>query len=126
MKALVLSVFLALQAAPTAAPVQLDPEAEARAQDLMRETRCMVCAGESILDSNAPMAIDMRRFVRERVAMGEDEEQVRQALVDRFGHEVLMRPPLDGRTALLWITPLALLGLGGALLYGSMRKKRPA
>ncbi|XBQ16267.1 MAG: cytochrome c-type biogenesis protein [Oceanicaulis sp.] len=123
MNALVLSLVLALQAV-TGAPETLPPEEEARAQDLMREVRCMVCAGESILDSNAPMALDMRRFVRERVATGEDDEQVRQALVERFGHEVLMRPPLDGRTAILWITPLLLLVFGGALLVGAMKKKR--
>lgn len=119
MKMVILAAALALQAAPADLPV----EDEARAQDLMREVRCMVCSGESILDSNAPMAQDMRRFVREQVALGSDDEQVRTALVQRFGHEVLMRPPLDGRTAILWLTPLLLLGLGGALLFTTMRKR---
>ena len=103
---------------------ELAPVDEARAQDLMREIRCMVCSGESILDSNAPMALDMRGFVREQVALGTDDDGVRQALVDRFGHEVLMRPPLDGQTAILWIAPLVLLLFGGAMLLTSMR--RPA
>ena len=99
----------------------LPPAEEARAQDLMREIRCMVCSGETILDSNAPMALDMRRFVREQVAAGRNDDEVRQALVDGYGHEVLMRPPLGLQTTFLWIAPLVLLGFGAALLMGSMR-----
>jgi cytochrome c-type biogenesis protein CcmH len=120
MKALFLALALSVQQVPT---TDLPADEEARAQELMREIRCMVCSGESILDSNAPMALDMRRFVREQVATGQSDEAVRQSLVDRFGHEVLMRPPFDGRTAILWLTPLALLGFGGALLFGSMKRK---
>ncbi|PWE17034.1 cytochrome c-type biogenesis protein CcmH [Marinicauda salina] len=118
MKALAIALALVVQAGP-----ELPPEEEARAQDLMREVRCMVCAGESILDSNATMASDMRRFVRERVGEGMDDAEVRGALVARFGHEVLMRPPVDARTAPLWLAPLILLGLGGALLIAAMRKR---
>jgi len=119
--ALILAAALQVQAADSQT---LPPEEEARAQALMRETRCMVCAGESIMDSNAPMALDMRRFVRERVASGETDAEVQQALVDRFGHEVLLDPGFSGRTAILWLTPLLLLGFGGALLAASMRNKR--
>lgn len=113
----ILTLSFALQAAP-----ELTVQDEARAQDLMREIRCMVCSGESILDSNAPMALDMRRFVREEVAAGANDDAVRQALVDRFGHEVLMRPPLDGQTAFLWIAPLVLLAFGALMLFTAMRK----
>lgn len=119
--ALILAAALQVQAADAQT---LPPEDEARAQALMRETRCMVCAGESILDSNAPMALDMRRFVRERVASGQSDAEVQQALVDRFGHEVLLDPGFSGRTAILWLTPLLLLLFGGALLAASMRNKR--
>lgn len=119
--ALILAAALQVQAADAQT---LPPEDEARAQALMRETRCMVCAGESIMDSNAPMALDMRRFVRERVASGETDAEVQQALVDRFGHEVLLDPGFSGRTAVLWLTPLMLLLFGGALLAASMRNKR--
>ncbi|MFW6300009.1 MAG: cytochrome c-type biogenesis protein, partial [Oceanicaulis sp.] len=108
--------------APTAGPA-LPQEEEARAQDLMREIRCMVCAGESIMDSNAGMAVDMRRYVREQVAQGQSDGEVRQALIERFGHEVLMRPSFDGRSAPLWIAPLVFLAFGGALLYATMRKR---
>lgn len=119
--ALILAAALQVQ---SAGPQPLPPEDEARAQALMRETRCMVCAGESIMDSNAPMALDMRRFVRERVSSGESDAEVQQALVDRFGHEVLLDPGFSGRTLILWLTPLLLLGFGGALLGASMSKKR--
>lgn len=118
MKALLLILALALQAGPS-----LPSEEEARAQDLMREVRCMVCAGQSIGDSDAPMAQDMRRFVRERVAAGQTDRQIRDALTERFGHEVLLRPRLDTRTAPLWIAPVLFLVLGGGLLYTTMRKR---
>jgi cytochrome c-type biogenesis protein CcmH len=117
-KALILA--MALQAAPGG----LEPEEEARAQALMREVRCMVCAGESVMDSNAPMAQDMRRFIREQVGEGLSDADLRQAMVERFGHEVLMRPTFDARTAPLWIAPLILLLLGGALFFTAMRKPR--
>ncbi|MGY6629088.1 MAG: cytochrome c-type biogenesis protein [Oceanicaulis sp.] len=117
-KALILA--MALQAAPGG----LAPEEEARAQALMREVRCMVCAGESVMDSNAPMAQDMRRFIREQVGEGLSDADLRQAMVERFGHEVLMRPTFDSRTAPLWIAPLVLLLLGGALFFTAMRKPR--
>ncbi|MGJ3231296.1 MAG: cytochrome c-type biogenesis protein [Oceanicaulis sp.] len=126
MTALILALALALQAAPGAAGPALPQEEEARAQDLMREIRCMVCAGESIMDSNAGMAIDMRRYVREQVAQGRTDGEVRQALLERFGHEVLMRPSFDARSAPLWIAPLVFLLFGGALLLTTMRKKRRA
>lgn len=118
LQALILA--LALQAGQP----QLAPEDEARAQALMREVRCMVCAGESVMDSNAPMAQDMRRYIREQVGAGAPDPDVRQALVERFGHEVLMRPGFDARTAPLWIAPLILLMLGGALFFTAMRKPR--
>lgn len=118
MTAFLISLLLVFQASP-----DLSTEDEARAQNLMREIRCMVCAGESILDSNADMATDMRLFVRERVVAGEDDREIRQSLVDRFGYEVLLRPPVDGRTLPLWIAPIVFLLLGGGLLYGAMRKR---
>lgn len=117
------SVILALALAAQAVPAGLPADEEARAQDLMREVRCMVCSGESILDSNAPMAQDMRRFVREEVAQGSDDDQVRQALVERFGHEVLLRPPLTPATFILYAAPILFLLFGGALLFTSMRKR---
>jgi len=124
MMRLVTAAILAVMAACAhAQEAMLPPEQEAEAQTLMREIRCMVCSGESILDSGAPMARDMRIFVRERIAEGADADGVRQALVERFGHEVLLRPPMEARTALLWIAPVLFMALGGALLFTAMRKK---
>jgi len=119
MKALVLALALAAQQT-----ADLPPAEEARAPGLMRAIRCMGCSGDPILDSNAPMALDMRRFVREQVAVGRDNDDVRQALTNRFGHEVLLRPVFDDRTALLWFTPALLLAFGGVLLFGSMKRRR--
>ena len=120
MKTLILALALAAQSVPSGA---LPSDEEARAQALMREVRCMVCSGESILDSNAAQAQDMRRFVREQVALGADDDAVREALVQRFGYAVLMRPPLDANTILLWVAPVLLLVMGGGLLANSMRKR---
>jgi len=121
MKALILALVLAMQSTPTIGG--LPEEEEARAQALMREVRCMVCSGESILDSNAAQAQDMRRFVREQVAQGADDDAVREALVQRFGYAVLMRPPMDSNSLLLWAAPVVFLALGGGLLITSMRKR---
>jgi len=116
----------ALQTAEPAAETALSAEDEARAQVFMREVRCMVCSGESIADSEAPMAQDMRRFVRESFAEGKGESEVRDALVERFGHEVVMRPPMDARTAPLWLAPIVMLLGGGALLVSAARRRKKA
>lgn len=116
-KALILIAMVAAQGPA------LSEDEEARAQDIMREVRCMVCSGESILDSGAPMAGDMRTFVRERVAEGSTDDQVRDDLVERFGHEVLLRPPFSGGTLVLWLGPLAILLGGGALLVAAMKRR---
>jgi len=117
-------IALALQAAAPAPDVELTAEDEARAQIFMREIRCMVCAGEAISDSEAPMAQDMRRYVREAFAEGRTEPEIREDLVERFGHQVLMRPPMDARTAPLWLAPIFFLMIGGALLLAAARRKK--
>ncbi|WP_019961430.1 cytochrome c-type biogenesis protein [Woodsholea maritima] len=117
-----LILVLALQSvSPT-----LSEAEEAHAQDVMRDIRCVVCSGESILDSQAGVARDMRTFIRERVSEGYTSEAIKDALVTRYGDEVLMRPPVNGRTSLLWLAPLIFLGLGGGLLYGASRAKKSA
>jgi len=118
MKLLLVILALAVQSGP-----ELTQDEEARAQDLMREVRCMVCAGQSVGDSDAGMARDMRLFIRERVEAGQSDGEIRDALVQRFGHEVLLRPRLDARTAPLWIAPALFLVLGGVLLFTAMRKR---
>ncbi|WP_230481380.1 cytochrome c-type biogenesis protein [Sphingomonas sp. Leaf21] len=125
-----MSLFLALAlAAGTAAPdygnTQLaDPHAEARARALMGELRCVVCQGQSIADSDADMAADMRALVRQRIARGETPEAIRRWLIERYGDYVSYDPPLSGATALLWATPILLLGVGAWIARSSFRKAR--
>lgn len=93
----------------------MDARAEAEARALMREIRCLVCEGQSIADSDADMAVDMRRLVRTRVAAGESPDQTRAWLVERYGDGVSYRPPTGGAGWPLWAVP-ALVLAGGAWL----------
>ena len=89
-----------------------DPRQEASAKTLMESLRCLVCQGQSIADSDAEMAGDMRALVRQRIAAGESPGQVREWLIQRYGDYVTYDPPFSWLTAPLWIAPLLLLGLG--------------
>ncbi|MES2989321.1 MAG: cytochrome c-type biogenesis protein [Pseudomonadota bacterium] len=98
---------------PTLAYTQLaDPAKEAQAKILMEKLRCLVCQGQSIADSDAEMAGDMRAMVRQRIQAGESSDQVHKWLIQRYGDYVSYDPPLSWITAPLWIAPLVLLGLG--------------
>ncbi len=110
-----------LPAAPLAYQQLDDPAMEAKARVLMHELRCLVCQGQSIADSDAPLAGDMRHEVRARLLAGESPADVRRYLVDRYGNWVTYNPPLDGSTALLWLAPLAFLALGLWLAWGRLR-----
>ncbi len=103
--------------------VMSDPAKEARARELSRELRCMVCQNQSIDDSEAPLARDLRLLVRERIAAGDSDRQVIDFLVARYGEFVLLRPRFNPHTLLLWlIPPLALFGGGFALWHYSRRR----
>src|SRR6187551_2388376 len=103
--------------------VMSDPAREARARDLSRELRCMVCQNQSIDDSDAPLARDLRLLVRERIAGGDSDNQVIDFLVPRYGEFVLLKPRLSPHTLLLWLLPpLALAGGGLALWFYSRRR----
>jgi len=99
-----------------------DPEQEAKAQALMQELRCLVCQGQSIADSDAEMAGDMRHLVRERIARGERPQAIRAWLVERYGHWVSYRPGGEASWP-LWFAPLVLLLLGGMVALGRLRRK---
>lgn len=90
-----------------------DAAQEARARSLFRELRCVVCQGQSIDESNADLAADLRQIVREKITEGESDEAIKTFLVERYGVFVLMRPPMRSDTYLLWFGP-ALLFLFGA------------
>lgn len=107
------------------ADVQLpDPAQEAEARTLMGTIRCLVCQGQSIADSDADMAGDMRSLIRERIAAGEKPAAVREWLVSRYGDYVTYDPPLSAFTAPLWIAPLLLLGLGVWIARASLKRRR--
>jgi cytochrome c-type biogenesis protein CcmH len=103
--------------------IMADPAKESRARDLSRELRCMVCQNQSIDDSEAPLARDLRLLVRERIASGDSDAQVIDFLVARYGEFVLLKPRLNQHTLLLWLVPpLALLG-GGLALWAYSRRR---
>lgn len=116
---------LALAAGVPAADLPLsDPQAEARATQLMESIRCLVCEGQSIVDSDADMARDMRALVRGRISDGESPDAVRDWLVARYGRQVSYRPPFDATGALLWLAPVLLLGAGAIVARASFRRRR--
>jgi len=105
--------------------VMADRAKEARARDLSRELRCMVCQNQSIDDSDAPLARDLRLLVRERIAGGDSDSQVIDFLVARYGEFVLLKPRFTLHTLLLWLLPpLALIGGGLALWFYSRRRSK--
>lgn len=105
-----------------------DPALEARAHNLSKDLRCVVCQNQSIDDSNAPLARDMRVLVRERVKLGDSDDEVRAFLVARYGNFVLLKPPLQTGTLVLWFSPLLFLAAAFALVWGYFRamSKSPA
>lgn len=101
-----------------------DPRQEAQAKALMEELRCLVCQGQSIADSNAEMAGDMRAMVRQRIAAGENPETVRAWLIERYGNWVSYRPPVEPATWPLWAAPLMFLLAGAWLLRKRLVRRR--
>ncbi|MBL8653712.1 MAG: cytochrome c-type biogenesis protein CcmH [Alphaproteobacteria bacterium] len=103
-----------------------DPALEVRARALSLELRCQVCQNQSIDDSNAPLAADLRRLVRERLVAGDSDAGVLDYVVRRYGDYVLLRPPMREDTALLWFGPLAILIAGGIGAFVYLRRRKPA
>jgi cytochrome c-type biogenesis protein CcmH len=124
---LFLFAFVLMQCLPAQAvqPDEIlpDPKLEQRARDLSRELRCMVCQNQSIDDSDAPLARDLRLLVRERLKAGDSDQQVLDFLTVRYGDFVLLKPPLNPRTALLWVLPAAILILGAIVLLVAIRRR---
>jgi cytochrome c-type biogenesis protein CcmH len=129
--ALTALALLAALAAGTAGAVQpdemlADPVLEARARDIGRELRCLVCQNQSIDDSSAPLARDLRLLVRERLAAGDGDREVLDYIVARYGDYVLLRPPFKAETLVLWLGPAAVLLLAGAGVAEFLRRRRRA
>ena len=129
MRTLLAALLLLVSAAASAAPAPgtlADPAQEERARALQRELRCMVCQGESIDESNAPLAADLRALVRAHIQAGESDDQIKQFLVARYGDVILMQPPFDANTYALWLTPfLVLIAAAGVAMWVVVRAARP-
>lgn len=117
---------LLLMAAMAAATALADPAQEARARALDAEIRCLVCQNEPIAQSTAEVAADMRALVRERIAAGDSDAEIRAFFRERYGDFVLLRPPVDPRTWALWAAPFLLLGIGAALVWTNRTKAAAA
>jgi len=111
-------------AAKDAVPMGGDPAVEARMMGLASELRCLVCQNQTLADSHADLAQDLRQEIRELIASGMTDDQVRDYLVERYGDFVLYRPPWKATTALLWAGPLLLVVAGGVVLGFSLRRRR--
>jgi cytochrome c-type biogenesis protein CcmH len=106
-----------------------DAAVEARLKGLAEELRCLVCQNQTIADSNAPLALDLRNQIRAQIAEGRSDSQIREYMVDRYGDFVLYRPPFKASTAILWAGPFALLLFGAGIAIAIMRRRgraRPA
>jgi cytochrome c-type biogenesis protein CcmH len=101
-----------------------DPALEARAREISRGLRCVVCQNESVDESNAELARDLRLLVRERLAGGDSDAQVVQFIVDRYGDFVLLRPPLKPATYPLWAAPIVMLAIAATILAIYLRRHR--
>lgn len=101
-----------------------DPAKEKAAKELMESIRCLVCQGQSIADSDADMAGDMRALIRQRIDAGEKPEAVRAWLVERYGNWVTYRPPLQGAGSVLWVAPLVFIVLGAFFARGRFRRRK--
>lgn len=125
-----ITLFLIMTVATVAIGVDekplADPAQEARAQEVMKQLRCLVCQNQSIVDSNAPLAKDIRVIVRERITAGDSDEQVLHFMTDRYGDWVLLKPPFDGATIILWLSPLLLLLIGFFVIYRNQTGRKIA
>jgi cytochrome c-type biogenesis protein CcmH len=121
---LLLTVSMPAAAAPVA-DTFANPATETRARSLQRQLRCLVCQGESIDESGATLAADLRHLVRQQIADGKSDQQIKDYLVARYGVFILMRPPLQSDTYLLWLAPFVVLFGAGGVAFWVIRRARP-
>jgi len=125
----VIALLLAMAVVAPAAdapPAAEDPALEKRVTDLAAELRCLVCQNQSLADSNAGLAVDLRNQIRDRMKQGESEGQIVDFMVARYGEFVLYRPPMKVATLLLWFGPALLLAIGLFVLFTRVRRRRAA
>jgi cytochrome c-type biogenesis protein CcmH len=103
-----------------------DPAMETRARNLQRQLRCLVCQGESIDESQAPLAAELRQLVRQQMAEGRSDRQIQEFLTARYGNYILMRPPVEADTYFLWAAPFLVLVVAGGVAFFVISKARKA
>jgi cytochrome c-type biogenesis protein CcmH len=121
-----LALLLALLAGHAAAQGAPDPATQARLKDLSEKLRCLVCQNQSLADSNADLAVDLRREIEAQVKSGRSDAQIVEFMVQRYGDFVLYQPPLKASTLLLWLGPFLLLAAAATFLIVALRRRRPA
>jgi len=117
-------VFALPAGAREAAPAADDPAIEQRMSEIASELRCLVCQNQTIVDSNAPLAVDLRNEIRTQLKQGRSETEIMDYMVARYGDFVLYRPPLKGTTLLLWLGPLLLVLIGLAVMFRKISRRR--
>jgi cytochrome c-type biogenesis protein CcmH len=121
--AVVIAAAWVIAFAKDAAPAASDPALEERMLLIAAELRCLVCQNQTIADSHAGLAEDLREEIRKQLRAGRSDDEVRRYMTDRYGDFVLYRPPLKATTALLWFGPFALLALGAWMLVARLRQR---
>ena len=125
MKRLIFLLLLLVGPAMAASETFSDPAMEARARNLQRQLRCLVCQGESIDESGASLAAELRQVVRQQMAEGRSDQQIKDYLAARYGNFILMRPPVEADTYFLWAAPfLVLIGAGGVAIFVISRARK--
>ena len=120
----ILFCLVAITSAKEAQPVGDDPQIERRMRTLTEELRCLVCQNETLAESKADLAEDLRHEIREQMKAGKSDKEIIAFLTERYGDFVLYRPPVKSTTYLLWFGPFALLVAGVAVLYGYLKRRR--
>lgn len=123
---LILYMALSFQAAAIGVDKDIlaDPDQEARAQMIMQQLRCLVCQNQSIVESDAELAADLRQIVREKIRAGATDQQIMDFMTSRYGDWVLLKPPFRGKSMLVWIGPLLILLAGGTLVMVTLRRQQ--
>jgi cytochrome c-type biogenesis protein CcmH len=124
-RASLVAALLALAPVAALAEAQTESALDRRVHDLALELRCLVCQNQSLADSQADLAVDLRNQIREQLARGESEQQVVDYLVARYGEFVLYRPRLEAKTIALWAGPFVLLALGALVLWRRVSRRAP-
>lgn len=117
-------IAMSVSMAEEAPPVAADPVLEKRVSQLSEELRCLVCQNQSLSDSNADLAVDLRNQVREMMRAGKSDADIRAYMVERYGDFILYDPPFKATTLVLWVGPFLLLMIGGVLLAAYVRKRK--